>query len=188
MYNTERLINLLTNIRIKKGISQQKIADAIGKTKKTVQNWEQGIGRPDITEVIRWIHAVDENEMSMFLLYKYGPHALDQVDDADEKKRRIHEYVDQFMTDTEVDILYYLLSGMSGSSVYSYMQKIAADLSTPLYARISTAALILSNYEIAGSIGEISDGAPKVDAEAFYEAITAAADAVTKGNKVYKGF
>lgn len=187
MYNMKSVVDILSEIRIKKGISQKKIAERIGKSQKTIQNWENGIGRPDIDELCRWIRAVDENEMSIFLLYKYGAHALDPVDDVREKKRRIHEYVDQLMTDSEIDILYYLFSGLSGSSVYSYFQKIAADLSTPLEARIATAALIRSNYEMSDAIGLTPDDGPNVDIEMMTSAITAAADAVTKGNKVYKG-
>lgn len=98
----------------------------------------------------------------------------------------MHEYIDEMMTDSEIDVLYYLFSGLSGSSVYSYLQKIAADLSTPLEARIASAALIRSNYAMAEAIGVTPDGGPAVDVELMTKAITAAAEAVTKGKKVYR--
>lgn len=104
----ESVISYLIKARNEKGLSQQKIAEAIGKHKKTIQNWESGIGSPSIGDLFAWIHALDENEMKYMLLYKYGEKALDPVDDIDQKRERLHEFIDSFLTEPEIDILYYL--------------------------------------------------------------------------------
>lgn len=184
----ESVISYLIKARNEKGLSQQKIAESIGKHKKTIQNWESGIGSPSIGDLFAWIHALDENEMKYMLLYKYGEKALDPVDDIDQKRERLHEFIDSFLTEPEIDILYYLFSGMHGSSLYAYLQKVCADLSSPMQSRYITGNIIRQHYDLAEITGTLSPSAPPIDKEVYDSALRSSMIAAINGSSGYNHF
>ena len=43
----------LLRLRKKAGLSQQKVGDEVGVTRKTVANWEESVGEPSFNQVIK---------------------------------------------------------------------------------------------------------------------------------------
>lgn len=184
----QEIIDILIASRLRKGISQKDIADAVGKSKRTVQNWEAGIGSPTVEETIKWLDAVGYDLTKFTMAVKHGMKAIEPVPGIEDMKSYIHHFIDDFMTDKETEILYFLLSGDTGSVIYAYFNKMAADLACPIHDRVSTGLAIYSNYEVAEALGTINKNAPAVDKTVFEAAIGSGKEAVKKRKKGYDGF
>lgn len=184
----DEIIDILVRERVNKKLSQNDIAIAIGKSKRTVQNWEAGVGSPTIEDVVKWVDAVGIDLTRFAIAVKHGKQAIEVGEKTDDKKAYIHRFIDDFMTDNEVDILCFLLSGNTGSAIYSYFQKIAADLACPIHDRVSTGLAIYNNYEVAEALGNVNKAAPKVDKMVFESALGSGKEAAKKGKNSYTEF
>ena len=58
MNNDRRIADLLYNTRTKAGLSQEKIAEMLGKSKQTVRNWEKGTSTPNLNEFVMWYRVL----------------------------------------------------------------------------------------------------------------------------------
>ena len=57
--------NNLKDLRKEKGLSQQEIAEKLGRAVSTYANWEQGRREPDIFDIycLLWVFDTDANEL-----------------------------------------------------------------------------------------------------------------------------
>lgn len=170
-HRSRQIIDLLSNARVKRGMSQTRVADHIGVSRKTVQNWENGLGAPDIDQVKDWCEAIGENPMIIFTLFIFGEASGTNLKRKDAKRTTVADYIMARMSDQEIDILFFLITGVSGSSPYPYLQKIGADLSCPISDRVNSAKLIQSSYEMASKTHMTTPYAPDIDCEALEWAV-----------------
>lgn len=183
----KQIIELLSKARVKNGISQQKVADYIGVTRRTVQNWENDFGHPDLDQTKAWCEAIGENPMIIFTLFICGDAASGNPRRSQTKRELVIDYIQNKMSDEEIDILYFLFSGVSGSSPYAYMQKVGADLSCPIGDRVKSARLIQSNYELALGTDNTMPYSPRIDNDAFEYAVVLGRESALQNNKETRG-
>lgn len=183
---SRQIIDLLSKARVKCGMSQKRVADYIGVSRKTVQNWENGLGSPDIDQVKEWCEAIGENPMIIFTLFIFGEASGIDPKRSEAKRSTVADYILLKMSDQEIDILYFLITGVSGSSPYPYLQKVGADLSCPISDRVNSAKLIQSNYELASQTHTTTPYAPPIDCEALEWAVMLGREAAISSRKNLK--
>lgn len=130
------------------GVSQEYMAKALGVSKKTIQNWESGIGAPSQIVGFEWFHVLGLQPLPYYLDILYGK--CEDVSDEDNEKldaaldeaiKRLNPYMKRK--------LLYILDADHGSSTAGVLDMIVTHLHCPLPLRIGVAQHILSNYQIS---------------------------------------
>lgn len=143
------------------GVSQEYMALGLGISKKTVQNWEKGTSSPSFFQGLEWFNLLGINPMPYFYEFIY-PGALGQsnmgrsIDTNDEQVSKFLALLIEEMPMEERRALLYLLYGNHGSSPYAVLQMLLAHLQSPMKDRVSHAASIVQDYEIAKELGNIT--------------------------------
>lgn len=151
----KRFAKIWSSSRSNAGKTQEFMANGLGVSRKTIQNWENGVTAPDLFMGSEWFHILGINPLPYYLsflfpdLFSNGPEENDKtVDEA-------LTFLINNMTGTEKRELLYLMSGQHGSPWYSLLQLFTAHCHTSLRARVSTARLILDNYEMEAAAGAL---------------------------------
>lgn len=184
---TQRVARLLSHARYDAGFSQQYVADALGVSKKTIQNWEDGSVSPSITKVFAFFKAIDRQPMPAFLelLYEDNFKDISAQDKDDRITRALLDVVSALPPATKRKLLY-CAYGDHGSSAICVLELITAHLQTPLRDRIGVANTVRMNYHIAKENGELA-GADHIqpDVELLDKALAEAYTAVTNNKATY---
>lgn len=135
--------------------SQEYMANNLGISKRTVQNWERGVSSPDLFQSAEWFRLLGQNPLHYYFEYLYpalyeSPSAL-QKDEMIEE--RLVALVKQ-MTPVEQRQLLYLIAGDHGSSWYPLLQMTMAHCHTSMKSRVSAARVIAENYEMELESGD----------------------------------
>ena len=139
------------------GKSQEYMAKALGVSKKTIQNWEEGTSCPNQAKGFEWFNVLGLQPLPYYLQLLYPsftglePNSSDQDID-----KALTDLILSLPTDSKRKILY-IANGLHGSSPAAVLNMIIADLNTPLRARLNIALTIISNYELSKNLGETSD-------------------------------
>lgn len=138
------------------GASQEYMAKALGVSKKTVQNWESGIGCPNQMVGFEWFHILGLQPLPYYLDMLYGK--CEDVSEEDTKSldKALNESISRLNPYMKRKLLY-ILDADHGSSTAGVLDMIVAHLHCPLPLRIGVAQHILSNYEIAEEYEANSD-------------------------------
>lgn len=124
------------------GKSQSEMAKALGVSKKTIQNWEQGISCPNQLQGFMWFSVLGLQPLPYYLELLYD----------DEERKDLDSYlftvIKAFPKDTKEKILY-ILSGEHGSSPRAVVEMVDAHLHTPLQSRYGTAWTVINNYDMS---------------------------------------
>lgn len=138
------------------GKTREFMAEGLQVSKKTIQNWENGVTAPDFFEGTEWFRVLGLNPIPYYLAYLF-PGMFD-----DNKKDMNQEEVDHALmlmvsnlTDREKQELLFLMAGDHGSPWYSLLQMFTAHCHTSLKMRTVTAAIILENYTLEKELGEL---------------------------------
>lgn len=54
-----------------KGLTQKQLADAVGKTKNVISNWENGLNRPDADTIEYLLYALDVDAKQIIIMIKF---------------------------------------------------------------------------------------------------------------------
>ncbi len=186
------------------GKTREFMAEGLGVSQKTIQNWEKGITSPDFFEGSEWFHILGLNPIPYYLSYLF-PELFEREIGADvivgarggrEETGEAElgggdvdsalNLLIQNLTLTEKQQLLYIMAGNHGSPWYSLLQLFTAHCHTSLRSRASAASEILDNYRLEEALGELvcPEGvAPDVDM--IDRAIATARDSVVKGLSGY---
>lgn len=154
---TESFAKMWRTSRMNAGKSQSFMANALGVSKKTIQNWEEGSSCPSQEMGFEWFQALGIQPLPYYLELLYPSFsAIKQSDDDDKINEAIIEFITSLPVDTKKKILY-IASGNHGSSPIAILEMIVAHLNTPLRDRLNIAQNIITNYSLANCLGTISN-------------------------------
>ena len=136
--------------------TQAYMAEGLGVSKKTIQNWENGVSSPDLFSGSEWFRLLGLNPLPYYLAYLF-PELFDGIapNDEDNTIEEALMLLIQNSTPVEKRELLYLMAGHHGSSWYSLLQMFTAHCHTSLKSRVSAARLILENYEMDKQTGKL---------------------------------
>ncbi len=137
-------------------VSQEYVAIGVGVSRKTVQNWEKGISSPDLFQASEWFNVLGLNPLPYFLDYIF-PEKVDGIKASDED-RRVEEALSHLISQLPASgkrQLLYMLYGHHGSSPNAVLNLMNAHLQTPLKDRVVHAAMIVEDYELEKSLGNL---------------------------------
>ena len=148
--NSERLARLLRDSRNASGRSQDYIAKALGVSKKTIQNWEQGLGSPNFRTTFEWFEVLGVPMLPYIMAYLHPRevYKINPQSSFPEIKKALHAYIDELSEDKCRKMLYFHY-GDHGSTPAGMQEAVTAYLHLPLSMRIHISANILTAYEIA---------------------------------------
>ena len=168
------------------GKSQQYMADALGVSKKTVQNWEQGLSHPGSDFGLRWFDVLGLHSMAYYLkaIYDFEPKNIEQYDE-----KEVDEILSAFILAMPMPVklmMLHMMSRADGANPISLINLAYANDLAPLRDRVNIAQDVITNYQIMESLGELPTDMPvKPDIELLQKATTAGLEAVKQGKKTY---
>lgn len=176
---------ILRKSRIDSGKTQLYMAKAMGKSERTIQNWESS-GDPSFLEICYWFHILDKN------FWDYMRNAIDPgetigTNEKDQKLRMdLQQYFEKADTN-ELRKLCHLIVGGYGSYWNAVLEMMMAHVCTPLYQRVMTARTILISYEFDSNDSGLKNPAHTLpDIDNLKRCINLATDAAKEGKNFYK--
>lgn len=153
---SERFAQMWRSSRAAAGKSQEYMARALGVSKKTIQNWEEGTSCPSQMKGFEWFTVLGLHPLPYYLQLLYPEEYADLSPVADDAaiEEALLETIRGLDSNAKRKLLF-ILYGDSGSSPRGLLELITAYLHTPLKLRINVAGLVLTNYEISKAHGEI---------------------------------
>lgn len=184
---SERFAEMWRKSRSDAGKSQEYMARALGVSKKTIQNWEDGTSSPSQLKGFEWFDVLGLQALPYYLRLLY-PEQFNTIT-AESTDAEIEDAIITYVKAATPDLkrkLLYLLVGQHGSSATAIMEMMTAHLHTPLRSRLNVALSIKTNYEIAEKRGEIirPDVVP-ADIEHLNFAIELAKEAIVRADESY---
>lgn len=152
----DKMADMLRSSRYASGKSQEYMAKALGVSKRTVQNWEDGVSCPTIAAAYDWFNILRMPPQPYLLSILYPD--MDNINfDPDKNIDSVLRKIIQDLPIHTKKKLLFILSGKHGSSPISVIDMMVANLQTPLRDRLNICQNILINYEISQSLGQLTD-------------------------------
>lgn len=150
----QRFAKIWSLSRSDAGKTQEFMANGLGVSKKTIQNWEKGASAPDLFEGSEWFRVLGTNPLLYYLAFLY-PWLFDGImpEDNDEEIEQALLFLVKNMTQVEKRQMLYLMAGRHGSPWYSLLQLFTAHCHCSLRSRVTAARTILENYEMDQASG-----------------------------------
>lgn len=175
---------ILTKSRCDSGVTQGYMAKAMGKSERTIQNWETSY-EPSFLEICLWFHVLDKR------LWNYLRNALDPnelLGTNEEDKRLRSELISHFekADSQEIRKLSFLILGEYGSYWSAVLEMMVEYACIPIYQRILIARSILISYELDQN-DKISKNENDIhpDLDNLKECIDLGISAAKKGGNTY---
>lgn len=173
--------------RVASGKTQEYMAKGLGVSRKTIQNWENGVTVPDLFMGSEWFRVLGINPLPYYLSFLFPDLFADiSPKDSDDDIERALVHLIKQSTAIEKRELLYLMAGRHGSSWYSLLQMFTAYCHTSMKSRVGVARNILDNFEIEKATGQLvckTNVMP--DIEMLHNAVEEGKRAVMAGNTGY---
>lgn len=145
----KRYAHMLANARYDMGYSQEYMANALGKTKKTIHNWETGKSFPNSFEMCDWFYVLGMNPTPYFLEF-CNEETMYRISAADNDKRIMKALAELIpnLPHNYSRALMYLLYGSWNGDPESVLQMMLAYAHLPLHCRTIIASSICDIYEM----------------------------------------
>lgn len=137
------------------GKSREYMAMELGVSKKTIQNWENGVSAPSFFQSIEWFRTLNINPFPFYISYLYPetiPMRKQKYTD-----KEIEKAFDSLIRNLSIEdkrTWLYLYYGSHGSSPKSILQLLLAHLHSPIESRIINAQLVVNVYELNKQLGK----------------------------------
>ena len=168
-------------------MSQEYLANYIGVSRRTIQNWECGKSSPDFVQGAKWFEAMGINPLPYFLAYEY-PEDFEGIK-ASDSDSKIEQALKTLLDDLPIEgkrQLLFLFYGCHGSSPRAVLNLLTAHLQTHMQDRVAVAENIMATYEIEEATGSIvCPDHIKPDVALVRNAINQAKKAATEGKSGY---
>jgi transcriptional regulator with XRE-family HTH domain len=183
----KRFARIWTLSRSNAGKSQEFMANGLGVSKKTIQNWEKGVSSPDLFSGSEWFRVLGINPLPYYLAFLY-PELFDGI--APESNDQVIEEAIELLvrnsTAQEKRQLLYLMAGRHGSSWYSLLQLFCAHCHTSMRSRVNAARMIADNYDMDEETGAlVCPGNIRPDMDMLRHSIEDGKNAVMTGAQGY---
>lgn len=182
-----RFAQIWATSRIDAGKTQNFLAKGLGVSKKTIQNWENGVTAPDFFMGTEWFRILGLNPLPYYLSYIFPDLFADiSPNDSDDSIEQALILLIKNSTAVEKRELLYLMAGRHGSSWYSLLQMFTAHCHTGMRSRVGVARNILENYEIEEATGQlVCPTNIRPDIEVLRSAVEEGKKSVILGNSGY---
>lgn len=185
--NLQRFAEMWRQSRMDAGLSQDYVANKLKVSKKTIQNWEQGVSAPSQVHAFEWFKAIDRQPLPYYLSLVYPEEfkSLSPCSSDDDIDTALFTIIKNIPTYAKRELLY-CAYGNHGSSPICILEMITAYLHTPLRQRLNIAQAIVTNYEMCVANGDIINAnhiLPHVDV--FKKAISLGRKSIMRGKKTY---
>ena len=175
---------ILTRSRQDSGVSQRYMAKAMGKSERTIQNWE-GSSEPSFLEVCTWFHILNKNVL-YYLRNALNPEEPVEVDEKDKALREdLVKHFDLAGMD-ELCKVSYLVFGDHGSYWSAVLELMIEHICTPLDQRVMMARAISVSYELDGHERILQDKSILPDMDYLNMCIKLSTEAAKQGENSYK--
>lgn len=151
-----KVSEMLKQSRYKADKSQSFMSNALGVSRRTVQNWEDGTTAPDVVQLYEWFNALCLPPQPYILKILY-PDIDSNKFSVDSEMNKAFSVLARDLPFHEKRKLLYILEGKHGSSPSSVIDMIIANLQTPLRDRLNVCQTIISNYQIAEELEQLTD-------------------------------
>lgn len=137
---------VLKRARLDAGVELSYMAKALGKTERTVRNWEENT-EPAFLEVCSWFHILGKHMWPYFRGEMFPGET--SLFDADAQRCRA-ELLRHYATADRLELrkLCYLIFWKHGSNWHSLLELMIEHVSSPLYQRVISARSVLIGYEL----------------------------------------
>lgn len=145
----ERVAIMFRRSREDAGKSQEYVAQKLGVSKRTVQNWEGGLSSPNQEFTFEWFEVLGLQPLPYYLELLYGKDEYVKPTSTD--KEIENALIDRIKScsPSEQRKMLFMLSGDHGSSASGILEMVTAHLHVPLKDRLNVAQDVILNYEIA---------------------------------------
>lgn len=142
--------SILSESRYVSGKSQEFMAAELGVSRKTIQNWESGISFPDAFVLTEWFEILGINPAPYYNNYFHYEvlNNISSSSDGKELTEALSVIIDGLSLEFKKQLLFFL-HGNHGSDPMSVLQLVIAHLHLPMRYRVSTARLVVEDYEIS---------------------------------------
>lgn len=130
------------------GKSQEYMAKALGVSRKTIQNWEDGTSCPNQMKGLEWFQVLGLQPLPYYLEVLYPSFDMTMTDSCKDIEVELNTIIHDLPDRSKKELLY-ILSGAHGSSAISVIEMLTAHLHSPLIDRVNIAQCVLTNYEIS---------------------------------------
>lgn len=138
------------------GKSQKYMAQALGKSVTTIQNWESGIGEPTYRILEKWFSVLGLN-MSYYIRCYQTNSNYHQTTDISNLKNQIHKYINTELTSFEIEQLAFC---MFDNLHLPYTEQLnlltAINVCKPMY-NLHTFQMIYNNYQLFNHYNNLHD-------------------------------
>lgn len=181
----ERFVEMWRKSRYDSGLSQEEVARRLGVSRRTVQNWEDGLSSPSQLMGFKWFKALGLPPLPYYLEVLYPDFYENRTRGEKEVLAQLTEII-KGCTPADREKLLFILSGAHGSSPEAVLDLVVAHLQCPIRERIGAATQTVALYKLCEQLGELSQPSGiRPDTEKIETAINKAAEAVRKGNSGY---
>lgn len=138
--------SILSRSRIDSGKTQLYMAKAMGKSERTIQNWES-TGEPTFLEICHWLYVLKKE----FWPYMCSAIYPSEPMGTSERDQHLRMDLQDYLTNADIEDvrkLCHLITGGYGSSWDAVLEMLVEHVCTPLYQRVMTARTILISYEL----------------------------------------
>ena len=152
----ERFANMWVKSRTDAKKSQEYMAKALGVSRKTIQNWEEGFSCPSQEKGFEWFIALDLQPLPYYLevLYPTEFHNISGTVSDEAIEDALITVIHDLPPASKRKLLY-LLYGDHGSDPIALLELFNAYLQVPLKDRLNLASSTVTNYQVAQSMGNI---------------------------------
>ena len=173
--------------RNRAGKSQEYMSLELSVARKTIQNWENGVSEPGLSQVSKWFEALGESALPYILQFVFHNemHGISWKASERQVRDSLMKIIET-LPEEGVRQLLYLFYGDHGSSPRANLNMLTAHLQTPLIDRVTLATIIAKHYEMARKLGTITDSDHvQPDMEMLNDAIERGEEAVLKKRERY---
>lgn len=149
----ESYCKILTQSRLDAGVTQREMAKALGKTERTIQNWESNYC-PSFLELQNWFYALDTSPWPYIRALLYPDEDSRYSGTGDLEREAVVRYVENCPCDI-LKKLAYVMGGGHGSDWYAILEILFEHVCEPLSQRIISAQAILLGYTLDAKSGKL---------------------------------
>lgn len=184
--NAQRFGAMLAKSRTDAGKTQKYMAQALGKSVNTIQNWESGVGEPGYRTLEKWFDALGINMELYILNYKYRNHFDMQDSNIQKIKDCVHTYINNQCSERDIRQLAFCMFGNTGSSFHEQLNMLTANNHCTMRSRVNVCQLIMDNFTMEQAHEElVRSDQVMPDVETLKNALTKGRSAAYAGENGY---
>lgn len=146
---------MLEKSRTEAGKSRKYMAEKLGKSAATIQNWEAGIGEPGYHALEQWFRILGKDVERYIMEYRHPGMFSSTPKNVDEMREKLHKYMDLHFTNEDIRRAYFCIFGKTGSSWREQLNMIVANNHCSMRSRVNVSQTVYDNFLMESARGEL---------------------------------